>query len=99
MIGTIFTIVVIGTMIEASSFGNRRELSTSIEDPAAPYNLQYKDINRRNLLSKERWTYPLLAFSMNRNMYLNVFKTDKKMHKIVLEEPKENSNLPSKPTI
>lgn len=101
MVGSIFMIVIAGTAIEISKFGNRHDLTTSIEDPAAPYNLQYKDMNRRNLLSKQRWTYPLLAFSMNRNMYLNVFKSDKKMHEVTIDKPIDDADckLPKQPSI
>ena len=59
-------LIFFGTFIELTQIGNRRDIIV-ITDQADGNMLDYKDVNRKILLEKERWAFYFLSFSFLRN--------------------------------
>ena len=71
-------LILVGTIIEESQIGNRRDIIVIVDDQVVNA-LEYKDMNRRLLLEKEKWTYHFLIFSIVRNNLLILCKKRRKI--------------------
>lgn len=87
IIALICLFIFIGTIIEASQIGNRRDIIVIADDQIVNA-LNYKDVNRKLLLEKEQWTYYFLIFSFVRN---NLHILCKKRRRIVMKQPTRKS--------
>ena len=68
----------LGTIIEQTQIGNRRDIIVILDQSNVNYD-SYKDVNRKLLLEKEKWTFYFLIFSFIRNNLHILCKRRKKI--------------------